>query len=529
MPEVIQLPVLTSTDADEQRRADTDRTRRLFDWALDVLKSLGLDKAVTRATSIAELRAITLDLECAQITLAIRDALYPESGCRLDHFRGLREGGLKLILKNRFNDLKSSREAKLRRHPGKVERDWTEDLILDRVGNIKPILANLVLILTSSPKWKGVLAFDEFGAHVVIRERPPWGEEKPDTPWNDHHESLARVWFQKEQINPSAGDVGRAVQTAAKQNPFHPVRQYFDALRWDGVPRLETWLISYFHAADTPYIRAIGPRYLISAVARICEPGCKVDHLLVLEGPQGKQKSEALRTLAVNDTWFSDRLSHVASKDAALEVAGVLLIEIAEMDALTRASSSAIKSFLTRRHDRFRPPYGKHMVRLLRQCVFAATINPPAGGYLKDPTGARRFWPVACQGMVDRDGLEKVRDQLWAEAVHRCKSGAPWWLETPKLEALATAEQAARFVVDPWEPPIREWLGDRTDTTIWELLEHALGLPPEAQTQSAQNRVAKILTGRLGFDLHRPRTPEGRRQNRYWREPTRREKSAPRG
>jgi predicted P-loop ATPase len=530
MPEVIRLPVLTSTDADERGRADNDRTRRLFDWALDVLKSLGLDKAVTRATSIAELRAITLDLECAEITLAIRDALYPETGCRLDHFQGLREGGLKRILKNRFIELKSSRETKLRRHTPTAGHDWTDDLILDKAGKIQPILANLVLILSHAPKWKGVLAFDEFAAGVIIRTRPPWGEEKPNTPWNDHHESLARVWFQKEQINPAAGDVGRAVQAAAKHNPYHPVREHFDALRWDGVPRLETWLISYFHAADTPYIRAIGPRYLISAVARIYQPGCKVDHLLVLEGPQGKQKSEALRTLAIHDAWFSDRLSHVASKDAALELAGLLLIEIAEMDALTRASSSAIKSFLSRRDDRFRPPYGKHTIRQPRQCVFAGTINPPVGGYLKDPTGARRFWPFACQGMVDRDGLEKVRDQLWAEAVHRFKGGAPWWLETPELEALATAEQTARFLVDAWEAPIREWLGDRTDTTIWELLEHALGLPPEAWTQSAQNRVAKILTKRLRFGSHRPCADRpGGRQMRYWREVTLCEKSAARG
>jgi hypothetical protein len=260
MTEVIQLPVRTSTDADEHAQADNDRKRRLFDWALDVLKILGLDKAVTRAASIAELRAITLDLECTGITLAIRDALYPETGCRLDHFKGLREGSLKRILKNRFIELKSSREAKLRRHTRTAGHDWTGDLILDDAGKIKPILANLVLILSHAPKWKGVLAFDEFAACVIIRARPPWGEEKPDTPWNDHHESQARIWFQKEQINPSAGDVGRAVQAAAKHNPYHPVRQHFDALRWDGVPRLETWPISYFHAADTPYIRAIGPR-----------------------------------------------------------------------------------------------------------------------------------------------------------------------------------------------------------------------------------------------------------------------------
>jgi hypothetical protein len=227
MSEVIQLPVLTSTDADEHAKADSDRKRRLFDWALEVLKRLGLDKAVTRAASIAELRAIRLDLECVEITLAIRDALYPESGCRLGHFQGLREGSLKRILKNRFSELKNSHEAKLQRRPGRTGRDWTDDLILDRAGNIKPVLANLVLVLTSSPKWKGVLAFDEFSAHVVIRKRPPWGEEKPDTPWNDHHESLARVWFQKEQINPSSYDIGRAVQRNGTCGQTAKVRKNF--------------------------------------------------------------------------------------------------------------------------------------------------------------------------------------------------------------------------------------------------------------------------------------------------------------
>ena len=463
MVKVINLPVPASQDADEHARADTQRNQRLFDWADAVLKRLRLDKAVAAARSIEELRSVTFNADSAEVTLAIRDALHPASGHRQEHFRGLKEGGLKLILKNRFAELKKAREAALRR---RKQPDWTDQLILDKDGKIIANLANLILILREAPKWKGVLAYDEFNARVVIKGRPPWGEEASNTPWTDHHEFLARVWFQREDISPSAGDVGRAVQAAARHNPFHPVRDYFEALVWDGVPRLESWLQRYFHVEDSEYVRAIGPRYLISAVARIYKPGCKVDHMLVLEGPQGKQKSEALRTLAINDDWFTDRLSHLASKDAALETAGVLLVEIAEMDALTKATSSAIKSFLTRRRDRFRPPYGKHPINLPRQCVFAATINPPVGGYLKDPTGSRRFWPVACRGMIDRDGLEKVRDQLWAEAVHQYKAGAPWWLETPELEALATAEQAARFVVDAWEEPIREWLGDRIDVGL---------------------------------------------------------------
>lgn len=165
---------------------------------------------------------------------------------------------------------------------------------------------------------------------------------------------------------------------------------------WHGTAHLDKWLITYLGAEDSPYVRAVGPRYLISAVARVYRPGCQVDHVLVLEGPQGKLKSTALRVLAVKDEWFTDRLSHLASKDAAQEIAGVLIIEIAEWDALSRASSGTAKSFITRRYDRLRLPYGKHVVEFRRQCVFAGTINAPVGGYLRDPTGARRFWPVAC-------------------------------------------------------------------------------------------------------------------------------------
>jgi predicted P-loop ATPase len=513
MADVLQLPVPTSQGADEHARADTQRNQQLFDWADALLKKLRLDKAVTAAKSIEELRSVTLDMESVEIILAIRDVLYPASGRRQEHFRGLREGGLKQILKNRFAKMKKVREAALRR--GKRRQpDWTDGLILDRGGKIKANIANLILILTSSPDWKGVLAFDEFAARVMIKQRPPFAAA-PNTPWTDHHESQTRVWFIQNHINATAGDVGRAVQAAARHNLIHPVRDYFASLVWDGVPRLETWLQTYFGVEDGPYVRAIGPRFLISAVARIYEPGAKVDHILILEGPQGKLKSEGLRTLA-GDDWFTDRLSHITSKDAALEIAGVLLVEIAEMDALTRATSSAMKSFLTRRKDRFRPPYGKHIINWPRQCVFAATINPTAGGYLKDPTGARRIWPVTCHGMIDRAGLELIRDQLWAEAEHCYKAGAPWWLETPELEALATAEQSARFAADAWEEPVRKWISDRTDVGLSEVLGHALGLTPERQTQPAQKRVAGILT-RLGFEKRRPRVNE-KREHRYQRD-----------
>jgi putative DNA primase/helicase len=151
------------------------------------------------------------------------------------------------------------------------------------------------------------------------------------------------------------------------------------------------------------------------------------------------------------------------------------------------------------------------------QCVFVATINPPAGGYLKDPTGARRYWPVVCD-TIDRDRLERDRDQLWAEAVHLCRAGHPRYLETPELE-LARAEQDARRIADAWEGPVRSWVGHRRDIGRLEsVTEGTLGIAPQDQTPSIQSRVVAILTS-LGFTKCRPRTGKGKREHHYTRAP----------
>lgn len=522
---VHHLPIKTPPpSAEEQADAETKRKHLLFAWADDLLEHLGYAKRIADASSFDELRKIVFNSDTIDIEVAIRDALHPASGKKADHFVGMRAGALKGLLKSRFNQLKKERENELKSgrgtsgtSGGQQRSNWTDDLKLDDKGGVRPLVTNLILFLREHPAWNGIFGFDAFKFRVVVRKRPPWGDEKPDAPWTDHFETLVRVWFQREDINPTLGDVGRAVQTAAKSNTFHPVRDYLNALTWDRTSRLDKWLITYFHAEDSKYVSAVGPRFLISAVARIFEPGCQVDHTLCLEGPQGKAKSKALRKLAVKDEWFADRLSHVSSKDAAQEMSGVWLIEVAEMDALMKATTSSIKSFLTRRSDRFRPPYGRHPIDLPRQCVFAATINPPAGGYLRDPTGSRRIWPVTCHGMIDVEALARDRDQLWAEAVARYKNREKWWLETPALEALATAEQAKRFKADAWREPIEKWIGRKKSVGVAEVLHGALGIAPANQTHRAEIRVANILTS-LGFTKYRPNPKGGSRQRRYMRE-----------
>jgi predicted P-loop ATPase len=330
---------------------------------------------------------------------------------------------------------------------------------------------------------------------------------------------------------------GQAVEAVARDRPFHPLRDHLDGLVWDREARLDSWVLRYLGVADTPYARAVGKRWLISATARIFQPGCKADCVLILEGAQGIKKSSALK--ALSEPWFTDRLSDLGSKDAAMETRGVWVIEIAELDTMSRAEVGTIKAFISRTHDRFRPPYGKRLVDLPRQCVFAGSVNPE-GGYLKDATGGRRFWPIRC-GTIDLEALACDRDQLWAEAVARYRAGEPWWLETRNLTELAEEEQLDRYQGDAWDDPIRdyllnehEWLANGCDgrmlrqraraqplrdVSLPEVLEHALGMEKGRWTQADQNRVARCLIS-MGFQRTRMRRTDRGREWRYRADPT---------
>jgi predicted P-loop ATPase len=265
-----------------------------------------------------------------------------------------------------------------------------------------------------------VLAFNEFAFGTVALKPTPWGIV-PKGEWTDHDDRRAAEWLQKQGILVSVEVAGQAVQTAARDHPFHPVRAYLERLAWDGTERLDHWLSTYVGAEATEYSRAVGSRWMISAVARIFRPGAKADCCLILEGPQGIRKSTALRTLA--GEYFTDELADLGSEDAAMQTRAVWIIELSELDSLSNSEVARIKAFMSRTTDRFRPPYGMRLVESPRQCVFAGTVNHST--YLRDETGGRRFWPVAC-GQIDIDALARHRDQLWAEANTRFDAGAVW-------------------------------------------------------------------------------------------------------
>lgn len=416
-------------------------------------------------------------------------------------------------------------------------RAWRNDLLFNDEGEPRPVLANAILALRQAPEWDGVLWHNEFATATIARKPPPWIADPTgwqDTPWADRDDFLVADWLQHQDIMVPASIAGQAVEVVARDRLFHPVREYLDGLVWDGAGRIDTWLSAYVGAEDTPYVRAVGARWLVSAVARIYNPGAKADCALILEGPQGIRKSTALKVLG--DPWFADRLSDLGSKDAAMETKGVWIIEVAELDTMSRAEVGTIKAFMSRTHDRFRPPYGKRLVDLPRQCVFAGSINPE-GGYLKDASGGRRFWPIVC-GVIDIEALKRDRDQLWAEARHQFQAGAPWWLDTPDLNALANEQQADRYQGDAWDDPIRLYLdnevrwvdngfGERhayvsnraeplDDVSVAEIMEKALGMDKGRWTQADQNRVVRCLIT-MGFRQYRARIG-GQRERRYRRD-----------
>ena len=386
-------------------------------------------------------------------------------------------------------------------------RDWHRDLLTNEKGVPKALLANAITALRGAPEWAGVLGFNEFSLVTLALKAPPWQSGIAGNEWTDHEDRLTADWLQHQGILVTVEVAGQAVQAVARDRCFHPVRKYLESLSWDGTKRIDTWLSVYLGAEPSDYSAGVGTRWLLSAVARIYRPGVKADCCLILEGEQGTKKSTALKTLAGN--WFTDEIAELGSKDAAMQTRGVWIIEIAELDSMNKTEVGKVKGFMSRAVDRFRPPYGKRLIDSPRQCVFGGSVNHKT--YLRDETGGRRFWPVAC-GAIKIEDLARDRDQLWAEARERFLGGERWWLDTRELTELAEEEQADRREEDPWQEPIQSWLESKTEVSISQILEVCIGKQTVHWAQPDKNRVARCLQA-LGWRRHKV----GSRGRRVWR------------
>jgi predicted P-loop ATPase len=385
------------------------------------------------------------------------------------------------------------------RRPPPTSAQTISTLKLTKDGQPRPIVFNILEILTRDARWAGVFGFDELDQRETLRQRPPYLTDIG--PWDtrpvrDADDTETSSWLQREyDVYAATSVVAEAIHTLARRAPYHPIRDYLTGLTWDNTPRLDTFLSVYCHAEDTPYTRAVGVKTLVGAVARVMQPGCKADCALILQGEQGELKSTAWRILA-SDRWFSDTLPEVDSKDAAVSLQGKWIVELGDLAALQRSALEAVKRFISANQDHYRPPYGRRAETFPRHNIFVGSTNRET--YFKDETGNRRYWPVSIEGACDIAALTRDRDQLWAEAYTRYHEGEAWHL-TAAQEALAAVEQEARVEADPWDELIMDYAQRELDAgapyiTTKDIMVRGLGMDtPALYTQQHTKRIGAVL------------------------------------
>lgn len=372
-----------------------------------------------------------------------------------------------------------------------------------------PNIPNAARVIEGSPDYAGNVWYDEFHDAIMIR-----GAD----------DERARAWTDADDVRLTAhiqGDVGitnikksvvrDAVVLAAHKAMRNECKDYMESLEWDGTDRLEHLMSDAFGAEQTDYTADVGRNWFVSMAARVYQPGCQVDTMVILEGSQGIRKSTALSVIA--KPWFVEVHESVLTKDFFEVLRGNLLAEIAEMHSFSRGEVERIKGVISCRHDKYRKAYGHSAETHPRICVLAGTTN--RDDYHRDETGGRRFWPVRC-GEINIEYLSANRDQLWAEAVARYKRCEPWW-EISSAEQTRQIESRQEY--DPWQELVATYLAGQI--TVWhtaaEVMAQALDIDAAHQDRNSTARVNRIFR-LMRWELGQKVLPDGSRV-RAWRRP----------
>jgi putative DNA primase/helicase len=542
-------------DAKEIPPDEPSRDERDAQAAADlILSAAGEDASKAFEPDVIELAA---DFER---TSRIYQALIPklrEAKVRIADWERAVKGAREARARARAEEARKA--SNLAKPPSKASletvRRWIDANLLKTpmTNAIRPNLANVITILVHDPVFEGRIAYHELREAEFKTAPIPWHPD--DAPgaaevgdWTQQDSTrlaswLARTWG----IDVHSKLAEEAAEAVARRHIINPVKEYLERVgkAWDGRFRIggpdhTGWLTTYIGAPDTPYSREVGYRWLVAASARALYPGCQADNMLTLISIlQGTGKSSLYRGLCHDETWFFDDELKIGDKDAAQSLRGKWMIELAELSSLTRGQLEAVKAFITRRVDSYRPTLARRSRDFPRRCIFGGSTNNPEPFTDEDN---RRFLPVSV-GKIDLDGVRRDRDQIWGEAVFRLRAAAHWHIDTPELAELCKIEQELRAQADPWEAYFADYLDKLlSDTaqnhadyvrigadcecprcagrTVAACLEGALKMPRAQADRRAEMRGAAVLR-RLGWS--RPeqldaarKSVDGRRVRPYY-------------
>ena len=302
--------------------------------------------------------------------------------------------------------------------------------------------SNLLIILENDNRWAGLILRNHLGSVDMLNNSPITDEDITSM-----RETINRVYG----LQFAKDDVWDFVKLIAHQNEYHPVSDYLDALKWDGVDRVGG-LAQALGQTDI-FTHTILRKFLVSCVVRPLEwnnyghnVNWKIDTVLILKGSQGKRKSSFFKALCTDDEWFSDSLPSITAerKDASMHMLGKWIVEQAEFEGhVARSSVENMKAFITREREIFRKPYGRAEINMRRPSVLVGTTN--SSSFLNDPTGDRRFWVLEIPESthIDLRWVHQNRDQIWAQAVDMYRKGITWWLTD--AESALSNQQNAKF------------------------------------------------------------------------------------
>lgn len=368
-----------------------------------------------------------------------------------------------------------------------------------RVGqDNRPVdsVANVAHILQDDPRWVRRLSYDVFAQEVLLDGAP-----LPET----EAVRVATELSDSYGLETTTPRVIECLSAAARRSSVDPLADYLLGLTWDGVERapllaFEGWgATNVTQSWQTELMEGIATRFLVSLVARGLKPGCKVDTMLVLTGPQGAYKSTVLEVLVPRREWFGRTKMDITNKDSYLLLRGRWLYEFAELSEMKRVEANTTKGWLSNEVDEYRAPYARRAESHPRRTVVVGTDNE--GEFLKDPTGSRRYWPVPVAS-PNPSWIQEYRDQLLAEAVARYQRGEPWWFdEKSALGGYVRAWSSAFAEVDPWADTVADWL--RTThrqrisrfevVTVNDIMTNALGMSVLDVSPRESQRVSRIV------------------------------------